>query len=384
MTKNLTVRKRKIILKIMQLVVEHQKLASLPIRKIPTFSGDPLQFKPFIRAFEHGIEDKTINPKDRLYYLDQYTIGEPNDLIRSCIHMNPESGYEQARSLLDKKFGNKYKLAAAYMDKALKWPAIKSEDSDALTSFSILLTSCGNTMADKEYMRELEHPKNLRELIQKLPYKLRERWRAVSFDILERRNVTFADLVRFVDRQAQILSSPLFGTIADDRQAQPKPNPKEAPKRFKSFATDTSKSESRIHEVATKETYPGQAKSVTHSKPFTARERALRAFAKPCWFCDEDHCMEMCMRLQCKTLDEKIDFLRPKGLCFGCLQFGHTSRQCPSRLTCHICKMRHATCFHDNNKDKLKKEKDQTKPKVVTNNSLATRHSEDLKDICLP
>ncbi|XP_071088902.1 uncharacterized protein [Haliotis cracherodii] len=368
---------------IIQLVVEHQKLATLPTRKIPVFSGDPLQFKPFIQAFEHGIEDKTINPKDRLYYLDQYTNGEPNDLVRSCLFMNPESGYEQARTLLDKKFGNKYKIATAYMDKALKWPAIKSEDSEALNSFAVFLTSCGNTMTDIDYLRELEHPKNIRELIQKLPYKLRERWRTVSFNILERRNVTFADLVGFVDKQAQILSSPLFGNIIDDIQVQARPKMKEAPKRYKSFATDTSKSELG-QETATRAAYPVQPKLMTSGKPSATRERTAntsRAFIKPCWFCNEDHTMEMCKGMQCKTLDEKTDFLRPKGLCFGCLQFGHMSRECPSRLTCHICKLRHATCFHDNGKDREKKEMDQTKPRVVTNNSLATSESGDHKDL---
>ena len=40
--------------------VQQQRLLSLPSRDILVFNGDPLQYRNFIRAFEHGVESKAL------------------------------------------------------------------------------------------------------------------------------------------------------------------------------------------------------------------------------------------------------------------------------------------------------------------------------------
>lgn len=52
----------------------------LPTRGLPVFDGDPLHYRSFIKAFQHGIECKTDTMQDRLYYLAQYKSGQP----RTC------------------------------------------------------------------------------------------------------------------------------------------------------------------------------------------------------------------------------------------------------------------------------------------------------------
>ena len=66
------------------LLVQQQSLSFLPKRDIQAFDGDPLQYHTFIRAFEHIIERKTDNPKDCLYFLEQYTRGQSRELVKSC------------------------------------------------------------------------------------------------------------------------------------------------------------------------------------------------------------------------------------------------------------------------------------------------------------
>lgn len=73
------------------LIVQH-KQATLLAREIPTFEGNPLDYKSFMQAFEHGIEAKTSSSEDRLYYLEQFTSGQPRDLVRSCFHMGAQKG----------------------------------------------------------------------------------------------------------------------------------------------------------------------------------------------------------------------------------------------------------------------------------------------------
>ena len=82
-------------------MIENNKRAALPQQKIPTFRGDPLKYKSFIRAFKHGIESNTEDPVDRLYFLEQYTEAEPKHMVSSCIHMNGTEGYARARKMLE-------------------------------------------------------------------------------------------------------------------------------------------------------------------------------------------------------------------------------------------------------------------------------------------
>ena len=113
-----------------------------------------------------------------LYYLEQYTRGQPRELVRSCQHMDPESGYGVAKGLLQEHFGNHYTIATAYMEKALFWQSIKPEDVDALQAYSLFLRGCYNAMEDLQCLQELDRPVNMRAIISKLPFKMRDQWRA--------------------------------------------------------------------------------------------------------------------------------------------------------------------------------------------------------------
>ena len=60
--------------------------------------------------------------------------------------MGAKEGYQRARELLDEKCGHKHTLAMAYVEKLAQVNPIKDEDAEALESYSILLTSCKNSL----------------------------------------------------------------------------------------------------------------------------------------------------------------------------------------------------------------------------------------------
>lgn len=88
-----------------QMLTNQHRLALLHPQSTPVFKGDPLECLLFIRAFE---------PQGRLYFIEQYTAGQPRELVWSCLHMEPERGYCEAKRLLEEHFGNAYKLSVAY------------------------------------------------------------------------------------------------------------------------------------------------------------------------------------------------------------------------------------------------------------------------------
>ncbi|KAJ8397147.1 hypothetical protein AAFF_G00010010 [Aldrovandia affinis] len=83
----------------------------------------------------------------------------------------------------------------------------------------MFLVGCRNTMEDIESLEEMDNPTNLRTVVSKLPYKMKERWRAEAYNIKERRDrrAKFTDLVSYIERQAKIATDPLFGDIPDSR-----------------------------------------------------------------------------------------------------------------------------------------------------------------------
>ena len=191
---------------------------SLPKPEVPVFGGDAVEYCNFIRAFENIIEVNTTSSSQRLYYLVQYTKGDVQELMRSCQAMNPDEGYREARQLLKKRFGQNYRIATAYVEKITKGPVIKKEDGPALQKFSVLLTSCINILREIGYMSKIENPESLRMIIARLPYDCRKKWRTIADSITEEhdREITFADIANFVEKQARIVNHPVFGKISMD------------------------------------------------------------------------------------------------------------------------------------------------------------------------
>lgn len=147
-------------------------------------------------------------------FLEQFTAGQSQEVVRSCQYMPPDRGYLEAKRQLKKHFRDEYTIATAYLDMTMNWPSIKVEDADSLISFSLFLNSCLNAMNSIDYLKGLDHPVNMKAIIAKLPFKLKEKWRSKAFELQDQRGrrARFADLVHFVDNQAQaqLLQGPDF------------------------------------------------------------------------------------------------------------------------------------------------------------------------------
>ena len=90
---------------------------SIPRVEIEKFDGDVWSYRSFIRAFDHLICDKVQNEDEKLYYLEQYTTGQPREIVRGCLHMPTKKGYKEARRLFETRYGNQHKIAACSVDR---------------------------------------------------------------------------------------------------------------------------------------------------------------------------------------------------------------------------------------------------------------------------
>ena len=304
-----------------ELVLRQQESAlalTLPQPEVPTFTGNPMEYWKFIRAFENLIENKTSSHSARLYYLVQYTSGEVKELVRSCLARREDVGYLEAKNLLKKRYGQSYRIANAFVEKLAKGPAIKAEDGDALRRFSNLLSSCRNTL------KEIA-------IVGRLPYGLRQRWRDVADDITENqeREITVEDLNRFVAAKARAANHAVFGDISVQQQPT---TPGNARARLKQTPRNTS-------------TLATNTYSEASSEPPNTHQNQNR---HRCPMCDSNHWLSQCIDFKRKSVKERIAFACLKGLCDNCLVYGHRASACPKPRFCRItgCYGNHSSFLH--------------------------------------
>ena len=303
---------------------------TLPQPNVPMFSGNPIDYWSFIRAFENLIEKKTTSESARLYYLVQYTTGEVQDLIKSCLTMRDEVGYREARDLLQKRYGSSYRIATAYVDKLTRGPAIKAENGDALRRFSIVLTGCKNTLKEIGYLNKLENPDTLKTIVQRLPYGLRQKWRDVADNITEnqKRDITIADLSDFVTAKARTATHAIFGDIsgqASSSHGAPKAKQKFSSRNTSTFATQVN---------------PRHGCNDARKQPNQAERK--------CPLCSSSHWLSQCDGFKGKSLADRWQFVNSRGLCVNCLVAGHSANSCPKQRFCRVtgCNGNHSSYLH--------------------------------------
>lgn len=294
---------------------------TLPQPSVPIFDGDPTQYCDFTRAFENLIERKTSSPSSRLYYLVQYTTGQVQELVRSCLSMKNDEGYAKAKKLLKERYGQGYKIASAFIDKLTARPQIKAEDGPALERFSTTLTSCCNTLKEVGYLNRLDSPDGLKRIVNILPFGLRQKWRDVVDNVVTRedRDPTVRDLETFVKTRARSANHPIFGQLQLASETKP-----------------TGNSTANVRTPRMK------------ARTFAAEAENTTTRSQSCPLCNNTHWLSQCSQFKDSSLEERISMVRNKNLCMNCLTPGHFVRNCKKKSFCRVkdCTMKHSTFLH--------------------------------------
>ena len=304
---------------------------TLPEPEVPTFNGDPIEYWTFVRAFENLIERKTTSESAQLYYLVQYTTGEVRELVKSCLTMNPEDGYREARSLLKQRYDQGYRKATAYVDRLTRGPPIKAEDNAALWRFSILLTACKNTLKEIGYLNKAENPGTLKMIVNRLPYGLKLKWRDVADRITEKegREIAIEDLSDFVATKARVATHAIFGDLSN-----------QTPPRAGSF-----KDQKRPRPLRPASSFGLQ---VGAKQDDGDAQKRLNQAQRKCPLSSSNHWLSQCRDFKARSLNDRYKFARSKGLCVNCLVAGHTASSCPKPGFCRVtgCGGTHSSYLH--------------------------------------
>ena len=295
-------------------LVQHISNA-LPRMEIQKFSGNVSDYIPFMKKFDDLIGSQVVDDGRKLHYLDQFTIGEPREVVKSCLMLPATSGYVQARRLLERRYGGERRMAAALLEELLAWPAVRADDARGLDRFAMFLTRCAS--ASGEFAAEMNHSSVVRTVMNKLPTQVQDRLRREVVEIQDTgRRVVIDDLAKLVDNEARIASDPLYGRQGTAQPQKHSPGDAAVKKRagYSFLATDVAEED------------------VGESK---------------CSFCGGAHFLDACQIFEKRSVGEKTQFIIENQLCFGCLEQGHRVAGCKKKRSCKICKGRHPSVLHD-------------------------------------
>ncbi|CAG2252827.1 unnamed protein product [Mytilus edulis] len=195
-----------------QSMVQHLRKPTPEIRK---FSGNPLEYRKFLRQFESKVVLNCEQDDEKMNYLEQLTFGEAHKVVSSYSHLPGDRAYKASMRHLEERYGDTDVMASAFIKKALDWPNIKSGDIQSLDEFALFLVECQYGTESMEAGSVLEYSENIKRLMSKLPFHMHDRWRNVVFRVKDsHRTVKFNDFVNFVKAEAKKATDPTYGNIA--------------------------------------------------------------------------------------------------------------------------------------------------------------------------
>ena len=314
------------------MMADFQRENRLPKREPFKFSGSELEeYIPFIMEFDTMIGSSCSNEELLYSYLVSYTDGEAGDIVRSCFREDRVLAYRQAREALEKHYGNSYLLAYQFIDRLKDWPPIKRDHPEELRKFSLFLRRIKNMCQRSCHFDILNSGHELRSIADKLPYHMIPQWARRAHDITSRgAGVSFADLVDFVELEADIACQPYFGVSSRTTVASGNTGlSRKVLVTMVNEATDNNNSEFVAGNVQCKAKPTRSAGNSLenlrdeHLKPLPFQQNFIREPVRKrfraCWGCGiEGHRLDACQEFVTLKERDKVRYLYLRNLCIFC------------------------------------------------------------------
>ena len=226
-------------------------------------------------------------------------------------------------------------VAEAYKSSLRKWPQISDGNSSGLQEFSDFLVRCEEAMKTMKSMGDLDSTQTLLQISAKLPSYSGVKWcrQAHEAQTKTKKIITFSDFVKFVKEEAELANDPIFSPDALKKE------------RNKTVTVNQPRFGRKIRPKS-KGVDGASGKSLaTGGLPIESKIASEKSY-QPCPLCEGQHSLVKCSSFLKKSVDQRSDVIREKGLCYGCFKRGHMSAGCRDRFTCEECGRRHHTLLH--------------------------------------
>ena len=318
----------------------------IPVPEPCIFMGDPLEYPDWKVSFCALIENKGISDQEKIHHLKRY-LGGPARKAVSGYFLLKGDAYNQAKNVLEMRYGSSFAITEAFRDKLDQWPRVQAKDAKSLRKLSDFLNQCSAAMTDIKGLEILNDNRENRKILKKLPDWIITRWSRIVARTKQDRSAypSFAEFAHFIETEADIACDPIVSL--ESLRIVPK---KERP------GTN----------------YKRNVKAATFATE-TDRYDKNKDTSQACTFCNKGgHRINECRTFGAKSAQEKQEFIRKRGMCYGCLLCGHITKNCPNRSKCNKCEKTHPTSLH---RDKIPGEY-KTEANNKSSNQDSTQRSE--------
>lgn len=325
-----------------QILQDNIALNRFPVPEPFVFNGDPIQFIEWKAAFISLIDQRSITPAEKLYYLKKYVGGPARQVLDGNFYRNDNEAYQDAWDKLNRRFGQPFTIQRAFREKLTNWPRIQSKDAEGLRRFSDFLNACQDAMPYVKGLDILNDWEENRKLVHKLPDWAALSWnRQVTQSLNENQEFpSFKEFARFTSNEAEIACNPITSFHA-----------------LRSLDSITEKR--NLRDVKKNKASVFTTQTVTDNENHKSVQRKAKT---SCILCqDNKHQLHACSKFTEMALVERRNYIKEKKLCYGCLKPGHSVRNCLHRHFCDHCKGKHPTALHDDN---YKRERSTSEPET--------------------
>lgn len=345
------------------------QLQRLPQATPDVFKGDETDKTKFFlweNSFDSLIDSAPVTAQQKLHFLYQYLDGKAKKVVEQLQYLvqNPESAYQQARTILKERFGHPAIISTSFQKKLTTWPKVGPNDAAALEEFSDFLQQVKIASEHILSLQVLNYPSQIQSLVEKLPSWFKPKWsdKVLKLQKKEGKDTfpSFADFAQEVRYHAERVNIPQIvqasgssGTPQTDRFKPLNRQPRLRPPAVNLTSTSPP---SNNGETNANHEEPIEISNVlsTHAQqPDTTKATAANTY---CFYHKmKSHSMNDCEQFQKLGYEERRDFLMKNKVCLKCVNSNkHVARDCEQdRLDCKICRQKHATVLHDPSRHKV-------------------------------
>lgn len=299
-------------------------LLTIPKVELDTFSGDSLEYQSFIAIFDECVGNNSVEDQVKLTRLLQYTSGAAKAAIRNCALVGGSDGYQQARKILQSRFGNKHLVSSKIISGLKSGKSVNK--SVELQQLADDLTMASTSLSKLGMLGEVDNQRTILDIVLRCPRFVQNKWRKLALD-LKRDSECYPEFTRFVSFMNDIARNACDPVYGSDNFS----------------SKQTSKSVTCSNTTCHNDPQVEGTHSV-HSNP---RKPADSGHGS-CVVCKQPHRLFQCDRFKSLPPKERLQVVIDNRLCFNCLLAGHFTRECRKQSVCTVpgCGRRHTKFIH--------------------------------------
>jgi hypothetical protein len=289
------------------------KLFNAPRIELEIFNGDPLKYHSFMAMVEETIDPLKSDGKMKVTRLMQCTEGKARDAIRSCILLDGNDGYVEAKKILLHRFGSEHLIMDRIVSSLRSGKLVKSPED--VENLSDEMSGAFKTLKQMNKLPEIDSQMLILEVIRRFPFYVQNKWKRFAMEY-KRTNLSYPDfeqLVDFVEKESDEMNDPVYSQLNARSSGLKKSIPKAS---SSSFATEV-------------------------REPFKR---------PPCILCKKDHKLLYCPSFKEMKPRDRLHLVKENKLCENCLLGNHSTSKCRKPTVCTIagCGKKHTKFIHVN------------------------------------